>query len=83
MAKRGFASDNNAGIHPAILKAIESANIGHSIGYGDDEWTKEAIRLFKNEFGEATEVFFVVDRNRRKYSGINVSASFVQFYYLR
>jgi threonine aldolase len=60
MANRGFASDNNSGIHPAILKAIENANIGHSIGYGDDEWTREAIRLFKNEFGESTEVFFVL-----------------------
>jgi threonine aldolase len=60
MANRGFASDNNAGIHPAILKAIENANIGHSKGYGDDEWTREAIKLFKNEFGEATEVFLVL-----------------------
>jgi threonine aldolase len=60
MAKRGFASDNNAGIHAAILKAVESANIGHSKGYGDDEWTTEAIRLFKNEFGEDTEVFLVL-----------------------
>ena len=60
MAKRGFASDNNAGIHPAILKAIEDANDGHSIGYGDDDWTREAIRLFKNEFGESAEVFMVL-----------------------
>lgn len=60
MVKRGFASDNNAGIHPAILKAIENANTGHSIGYGDDEWTREAVRLFKNEFGESTEVLFVL-----------------------
>ena len=60
MSNRGFASDNNSGIHPAILKAIESANIGHSKGYGDDQWTKEAISLFKKEFGSQTEVFFVL-----------------------
>ncbi len=60
MSKRGFASDNNAGIHPAILKAIGNSNIGHSIGYGDDDWTRESVRLFKNEFGESTEVFFVL-----------------------
>lgn len=60
MANRGFASDNNAGIHPAILKAIEDANTGHSVGYGDDEWTREATMLFKKEFGESTEVFFVL-----------------------
>jgi threonine aldolase len=60
MAKRGFASDNNAGIHPAILNAIENANIGHSLGYGDDDWTREAINLFKFEFGKLTEVFLVL-----------------------
>jgi threonine aldolase len=60
MTKRGFASDNNSGIHPAILKAIEDANIGHSTGYGEDIWTKEAITLFKKEFGDFTEVYFVL-----------------------
>jgi threonine aldolase len=60
MSERGFASDNNSGIHPSILKAIEKANVGHSKGYGDDIWTQEAIRLFKNEFGNQTEVFFVL-----------------------
>jgi threonine aldolase len=56
---KGFASDNNAGIHPAILKAISDANIGHVTGYGNDPYTREAISLFKNEFGADTEVFFV------------------------
>ncbi len=60
MHQRGFASDNNSGIHPEILKAIEDANSGHSIGYGDDKWTNEAIRLFKKEFGDETEVFIVL-----------------------
>ena len=60
MLLRGFASDNNSGIHPEILKAITAANIGHSKGYGDDKWTAEAISLFKNEFGEGVEVFFVL-----------------------
>ncbi len=57
--EKGFASDNNAGIHPDILKAIEKANKGHVIGYGDDSYTQKAIQLFKNEFGKSTEVFFV------------------------
>jgi threonine aldolase len=56
---KGFASDNNAGIHPAILKAIAEANSGHVTGYGNDPWTLEAVSLFKKEFGEDTEVFFV------------------------
>ena len=60
MHERGFASDNNSGIHPDILKAIESANIDHSIGYGDDKWSNEAVDLFKKEFGDDTEVYFVL-----------------------
>jgi threonine aldolase len=57
--KRGFASDNNSGIHPEILNAIFTANTGHAVGYGGDQLTQEAIQCFKNEFGEQTEVFFV------------------------
>ena len=57
--KRGFASDNNSGIHPEILKALSTANIGHAVGYGGDELTQQAIARFKQEFGEQTDVYFV------------------------
>ncbi len=57
--KRGFASDNNAGVHPDILKAMEAANHGHAIGYGGDPLTGEAIGLFKKEFGDDIDVYFV------------------------
>lgn len=56
---RGFASDNNAGVHPEILKALETANTGHMVGYGDDPITQEAIDLFKKQFGDETDVYFV------------------------
>ena len=58
--KRGFASDNNSGIHPDILKAIESANEGHVIAYGDDPFTERAAVKIKEHFGEEAEVFFVL-----------------------
>ncbi len=58
--KRGFASDNNAGIDPDIFKAIENANNGHATGYGEDPWSREAVALFKKEFGENSEIFFVL-----------------------
>jgi len=57
--KRGFASDNNAGIHPEILKEIISANTGHVIGYGYDVYTEKALNIFKENFGSSTETFFV------------------------
>jgi len=57
--KRGFASDNNAGVHPEILKEIEYANGGHVLGYGNDIWTEKAKDLFREQLGKETEVFFV------------------------
>ncbi len=59
MAKRGFASDNNAGVHPEIFKELLAANEGHAIGYGSDIYTEQALELFKGQFGRDTETFFV------------------------
>ncbi len=56
---RGFASDNNASVHPDVLAAIANANEGHAVGYGGDRITEEAQKLFKKTFGEQTETFFV------------------------
>ena len=56
---RSFASDNNAGIHPEVLKAISTANQGHAVGYGDDPFTNSALQKFKQHFGEDAEVFIV------------------------
>ena len=57
--KRGFASDNNAGIHPDILKEIISSNSGHVTGYGSDVYTEQALSLFKEHFGNLAETYFV------------------------
>jgi threonine aldolase len=56
---RSFASDNNAGIHPEVLKAISAANQGHTVGYGDDVYTEAAVRKFEEHFGPDIAVFFV------------------------
>lgn len=57
--KRGFGSDNNAGVHPAIMKELQDANIGHMPGYGHDKYTHQAIQLFKEHLGPDIEPFFV------------------------
>ncbi len=59
MFSRGFASDNNSGVHPRILEAINDVNHGHTIAYGDDPITQKAIDRFKQIFGNDIEVFFV------------------------
>ena len=56
---RSFASDNNASVHPEILRAVVSANQGHTIAYGNDTYTESAVRKFKQHFGPDIEVFMV------------------------
>ncbi len=56
---RSFASDNNAGVHPKILQAIERANAGHVVAYGDDPYTAAAVTKFREHLGRNVEVFFV------------------------
>src|SRR5712691_7030834 len=56
---RSFASDNNAGIHPDVLKAIGAVNQGHVVGYGDDPCTESAVGKFREHFGADINVFFV------------------------
>ncbi len=57
---KSFASDNNAPVHPKIIKAMEKANKGDCLGYGDDIYTKKAKEKFKELFGEDIEVAFVL-----------------------
>ncbi len=57
--KRSFASDNNSGIHPAIIEALREANEDHALGYGEDDITEKAVNRFRSIFGQKTDVFFV------------------------
>lgn len=56
---RSFASDNNAGVHPRVLRELATVNQGHVVGYGDDAYTAAAVQQFKRHFGEKIEAFFV------------------------
>lgn len=56
---RSFGSDNNSGIHPAVLEAITAANVDHAVAYGDDPQTARALKLFENQFGSGIETHFV------------------------
>jgi threonine aldolase len=56
---RGFASDNSATIHPEVLAAIARVNVGHTFGYGHDEYTLSVERRVANEFGSDASAFFV------------------------
>jgi threonine aldolase len=57
--KRGFASDNNSGVHPAVMEEIMRVNHGHTVGYGSDPFTEKAIEMLRKELGELSEISFV------------------------
>ena len=54
-----FASDNFSGVHPEIMKAVSSANVGHVMAYGADQYTEAAVKKFHEHFGDKLEVYFV------------------------
>lgn len=75
--KRGFASDNNSGVHPLIMQAIVDANKGHCIAYGDDPWTEKAVEKIKELFNTDISVYFVFNGTASNVLGIS---SFVRSY---
>lgn len=66
---KSFASDNNAPVHPSVFQAMLEANRGDVIAYGDDPYTREAEKKFREAFGPDVQVFFVFNG-----TGANVSA---------
>jgi threonine aldolase len=54
---RGFASDNQASVHPAVLDAIAEANHGHAASYGHDALTERLEQRFREHFGDHALAF--------------------------
>ena len=59
--KCSFASDNAAGIHPAVLDAIAAANLGHALAYGEDDWTRQVEGEFNDLFGREVSVLLALN----------------------
>ncbi len=56
---RGFASDNNAGVHNEVITSMMNVNKGHTVSYGCDNYTKEVIERYIKEFDFPLQMFFV------------------------
>jgi threonine aldolase len=56
---RGFASDNNSGVHEKVMQKMIEINQGHEIGYGDDKYTREAQAKLREQFGEQIDSYLV------------------------
>ena len=49
--KRGFASDNYAGVHSAVMAAMAAVNEGHEVAYGEDSVTGKFDEMVRDLFG--------------------------------
>ncbi len=56
-SRRGFASDNQAGVHPELLEAIAEANGGHQPSYGADAYTEHLQEVIGTHFGAGAIAF--------------------------
>jgi threonine aldolase len=65
--RKSFGSDNHAGAHPAVLRAIMEANTGDAVAYGADEWTGRTTARLRETFQADGGVFLVLNG-----SGANV-----------
>jgi len=76
-----FGSDNHSGVHPKVFKALEKANTGYEIAYGDDKYTNRAVKKFKEFFGKNIDVFFVGNGTAANILGLKaVTNSFNSIY---
>jgi threonine aldolase len=74
-SKKTFASDNYAGVHPDIMEALLKANQGHEGSYGNDQYTAEATKKFKELFGNQSEVHFVYNGTGANVLGLSTITS--------
>ena len=68
---KSFGSDNHAGMHPAVLRAIADANPGDTVAYGADAWTEEATAGLREIFG-ADEAFLVLNGSGANVLGLSL-----------
>lgn len=47
---RSFASDNNSGVDARVMMALQAVNKDHTVGYGDDPWTAQAVADLQRAF---------------------------------
>jgi len=76
-----FGSDNHSGVHPEVFKALEKANKGYETAYGDDVYTKKAVKKFKEFFGKNIDVYLVGNGTAANILGLKcVTDSFNSIY---
>src|SRR5579864_4549838 len=68
---KSFGSDNHAGVHPAVLRAIVDANPGDAVAYGADAWSERATAGLRETFG-ADDAFLVLNGSGANVLGLSL-----------
>jgi threonine aldolase len=69
---KSFGSDNHAGTHPAVMRAIIDANAGDAVAYGADEWTERATAELRRLSGAEGEVYLVFNGSGANLLGLGL-----------
>jgi threonine aldolase len=69
--RKSFGSDNHAGAHPAVLRAMMAANAGDAVAYGFDDWTQRATSRLRAAF-RADDVFLVLNGSGANVLGLSL-----------
>jgi threonine aldolase len=70
-ARKSFGSDNHAGAHPAVLRALSEANQGDVRAYGQDPGTARVVAQLTGACG-ASEVLFVFNGTGANVLGVSL-----------
>jgi threonine aldolase len=70
--RKSFGSDNHAGAHPAVLRAIMDANSGDAVAYGADERTERVTADLREAFRADGGAFLVLNGSGANILGLSV-----------
>jgi threonine aldolase len=70
--RKSFGSDNHAGAHPAVLRAILDANSGDAVAYGADEHTERVTAGLREAFRADGGAFLVLNGSGANILGLSV-----------
>ena len=68
---KSFGSDNHAGVHPAVLRAIGDANSGDAVAYGADAWSERVADGLREAFA-AADAFLVLNGSGANVLGLSL-----------
>jgi threonine aldolase len=72
VSRKSFGSDNHAGTHPAVMRAIVEANAGDANAYGGDPWSEEAVSEIRRLSGAQGEVLLTLNGSGANVLGLDI-----------